>query len=486
MPQTPAPEPDVVVRARDGDQQAFAELFTAYWGAARGCAYAVLRDIARAEDAAAEAFRLALPGLRNLRDPARFGPWLRRIVRRVARKQREKVAQTAPLEDGHATVDHDRGVELERAQMALVVARGVEELPDAEREAIVLCYLEGYATEHAARFLGIPVGSLRRRLHDGRLRLKRIIAHLLDPGVRSAAQRSALQVRLERLLAHDVSGEERYGLGRELLMMRPVPAELLASLVHGASFSPARQRFAAHLLTRTRGPLLMDPGRAGAVARALRAALGDFADWSFDVRSALQAWSQTPQHVLAPDLTRTARAMPSPFAAGQPAGRYVSVSRGLLAGRREDAVTDLWEVVRRSESVSSLQSAARQLWLSDVLDVWWVASGALELSDVEAWVTALAQKVVPTGQTRFALHTGPRYRRALRLTFLGDRRPAAIGGVLASRVASPEAEGIDAVHVRLYVEPWAQAQTRERVPLEPVRLPPSSGRRPDGRPNRSR
>lgn len=466
---SPAREPDLVIRARDGDQQAVAELFTAYWGAARGFAYAVLRDITRAEDAAADAFLQALPGLKRLRDPARFGPWLRRIVRRVARKQLERTARTASLDDRQAAQDPDPGVEIQRAQMALLVARGVEHLPDAEREAIVLCYLEGYSTEQAARFLDIPVGSLRRRLHDGRRRLQRILTDLLASAGRRAASLSELQARLQHLLSPAATEDERYGLGRELLLMRPVPAHLLATAVQGASLSAAQQLFAAEVLTRQRGPLLEDPGPAGAVARDIRATLSDFTDWSFDVRSAIEAFAQArpdTDH----DPTRTPTVTPSPFTAGLSAGRYVRATRGLLAGRDDTTAIDLWAAIERSESLSSLRDGLQQLWMSDVFDVWWAASHPLELSDVEAWVTALAQAVAPTIQTQWALYTGPRYRRALRLTFAGDGRPAAIGGVLASTAVGP-----DAVHVRLYLEPWAQARTGQRVSLEPLRRPPTSG-----------
>ena len=77
----------LVLRARSGDRQATAELYTRFWRAARTAAYAVVRDFATAEDVAADAFRDALAALTKLRDPARFAPWLRRIVRRKAERR---------------------------------------------------------------------------------------------------------------------------------------------------------------------------------------------------------------------------------------------------------------------------------------------------------------------------------------------------------------------------------------------------------------
>ena len=53
----------LVLRARGGDGQAVAELYTRFWRAARTAAYAVVRNFATAEDVAADAFRDALAGL---------------------------------------------------------------------------------------------------------------------------------------------------------------------------------------------------------------------------------------------------------------------------------------------------------------------------------------------------------------------------------------------------------------------------------------
>ena len=80
-----APDRELVERARQGDGIAIGELFSRYWRAARAAAFGVTGEWASAEDAAAEGFRQAWTGLDSLRDPGRFGPWLRRIVVRKAR-----------------------------------------------------------------------------------------------------------------------------------------------------------------------------------------------------------------------------------------------------------------------------------------------------------------------------------------------------------------------------------------------------------------
>jgi len=86
-------EQDWVQRARQGEPAAIAELFRRYWRAARAAAYGVTGDFALAEDAASDAFYAAIEGLPDLRDTQRFGPWLRTIVIRTARRQRAKTSK---------------------------------------------------------------------------------------------------------------------------------------------------------------------------------------------------------------------------------------------------------------------------------------------------------------------------------------------------------------------------------------------------------
>ena len=76
---------ELVDLARRGDGNAIGELFSRYWRAARAAAFGVTGEFASAEDAAAEAFKEALVGISSLRDPDRFGAWLRTIVVRKSR-----------------------------------------------------------------------------------------------------------------------------------------------------------------------------------------------------------------------------------------------------------------------------------------------------------------------------------------------------------------------------------------------------------------
>src|SRR4029453_19322574 len=175
-----APDRELVERARQGDGAAIGELFSRYWRAARAAAFGVTGEFASAEDAAAEGFRQAWAGIHSLRDADRFGPWLRRIVVRTARlARRSREAATTGTLDGLPDVTEPPDRVLERLQLAALLQQLVRELPPGLREAVSLFYFEGYGSDTGARFLEIPAGTFRRRLHQGRARLRLAAAPIL-------------------------------------------------------------------------------------------------------------------------------------------------------------------------------------------------------------------------------------------------------------------------------------------------------------------
>jgi RNA polymerase sigma-70 factor (ECF subfamily) len=57
------------------------------------------------------------------------------------------------------------------------VQQAINKLPDEFREVIILCELEGHSYEEIANIIDIPVGTVRSRLHRGRMILKERLLH---------------------------------------------------------------------------------------------------------------------------------------------------------------------------------------------------------------------------------------------------------------------------------------------------------------------
>jgi RNA polymerase sigma factor (sigma-70 family) len=161
---------ELLVRCRARDESAVAELVRRFRPWAIDFAAALLGgDVHAAEDAVQVAFVNALSRLNDLREPSAFAGWFRQIVRteanRIARRRHEvrrnvERAQPSPL---------DVAVTDERSA---VVRRAIEERPKRSGEAAALHYLDELAVREIADRLSIPTGTVKRRLHDAREKLR--------------------------------------------------------------------------------------------------------------------------------------------------------------------------------------------------------------------------------------------------------------------------------------------------------------------------
>ncbi|MBI3946257.1 MAG: RNA polymerase sigma factor [Armatimonadetes bacterium] len=168
---------DLVRRTLAGDRAAFEALVERYRDAVLGVAYHHLGHPEEVKDAAQEAFVRAYLGLRGLRDPARFGPWLRRIAANVcadalrARGQALLSLDALPDQDQPAGTPAP-GEDVERLAARLVVRQALGRLSEGTRLTVTLAYINGYSHEEVARFLEVPVATVRSRLRRAKEQLR--------------------------------------------------------------------------------------------------------------------------------------------------------------------------------------------------------------------------------------------------------------------------------------------------------------------------
>jgi len=106
----------LILRTREGDADAYAEIVRRFQDMAVGYGYAVLGDFQSAEDAAQEAFLEAYRDLASLREPVAFPGWFRRIVfkqcDRILRRKSLAMIPIDSIEDRASEMqDHERNFE---------------------------------------------------------------------------------------------------------------------------------------------------------------------------------------------------------------------------------------------------------------------------------------------------------------------------------------------------------------------------------------
>ena len=162
-------------------REAFGELVIRFQDMAFGCAFAVLGDAYLAQDTAQEAFVTAWQKLAQLREPAAFPGWFKRIVlTQCNRLTRCKRLQLVPLEAGvHAsTSEPGPHFSAERQELVTKVLQAINELPDNERLVTTLFYVNGYTQADIGEFLEVPVSTVNKRLYSARQRLKGSVVEL--------------------------------------------------------------------------------------------------------------------------------------------------------------------------------------------------------------------------------------------------------------------------------------------------------------------
>jgi hypothetical protein len=93
-----------------------------------------------------------------------------------------------------------------------------------------------------------------------------------------------------------------------------------------------------------------------------------------------------------------------------------------------------------------------------------MAAEPIELRSVQELLEQVTATVLPGATMRFVHYDEPRYRAALRLHIEDEVSPAAVGGVLAGWQGRPP--GVDAAHVRFFLEPWATVQSGQAIDFD--------------------
>ncbi len=205
---------------------------------------AVLADRHEVEDAFQATFLVLAVRARSIRKRASVASWLHGVALRIASSERSRAARRRRHElvraamSSTTTADSASDPVLDR-ERALVIQDEIGRLPEKDRAAVVLCYLEGLTHEMAAEQLGWPVGSVKSRLARARDRLRVTLTRrglapavvpLVQPGQCIEEQSAPAHILLGTPLFNTtVRGALKAGLGKNTLA-GIVSAEAIALL----------------------------------------------------------------------------------------------------------------------------------------------------------------------------------------------------------------------------------------------------------------
>ncbi len=165
----------LVRQARRGSDRAFAVLVRAHQRSLYCTAYSILGSSWDASDAVQDAFLQAYAKLDTLRDPARFKPWLLRILVRAcydtigARRRFVPTAQVPEPGDGPERTGEAH--EFVGTESQLDLLRAIRGLEEDHRTVIALRYFHDLKVDDIADVLDVPVGTVKSRINRALARL---------------------------------------------------------------------------------------------------------------------------------------------------------------------------------------------------------------------------------------------------------------------------------------------------------------------------
>jgi len=179
---------DVVRAAQQGDREAFRALVIQYQSLVYGLVVRHVGDAALAEDLTQEIFLKAHRGLSSFRAESKFSSWLTALALNHLRnhfksRSYQEHRSTTPV-DALALEELDFGPEVDLLQPEELrrLQRAIQALPATLREVLILCGVEGRSYVEVSEVLGLPVGTVRSRLHAARSELRSLISLLFQGG----------------------------------------------------------------------------------------------------------------------------------------------------------------------------------------------------------------------------------------------------------------------------------------------------------------
>jgi RNA polymerase sigma-70 factor, ECF subfamily len=170
-----------IQRAIEGDERALRSL----WSQHSPHVDAVVRrlvgpDAELAADIAQEVWIQIFKALPSYRGESQFGTWAHRIaVNRTLnalRRTRRLAKIEVEIEEDTASVEQTG----ERSMLAATIEAAAARLSPGARTVFVMHDVEGYTHEEIAAELGITAGGSKSQLFKARVKLRKLLAHLVD------------------------------------------------------------------------------------------------------------------------------------------------------------------------------------------------------------------------------------------------------------------------------------------------------------------
>jgi RNA polymerase sigma-70 factor, ECF subfamily len=173
-------ELQIVARAKQGDEEAFAALFEAHKKRVYALCLRMTGDVADAEDLTQDAFVQVFRKIAAFRGDSAFSTWLYRVavntvLMRLRARKTHEISLDEPICLESSLVPREYGGQdphLQGTVERIALIRAISELPRGYREIFILHEVAGYGHQEIAQLLHCSTGNTKSQLHKARLKIR--------------------------------------------------------------------------------------------------------------------------------------------------------------------------------------------------------------------------------------------------------------------------------------------------------------------------
>ncbi len=166
-----------VKKAREGDADAFAELYSAVYKELYHIALVNLKNQHDASDVVSDTVLEAYSSIKKLRDENAFKAWMIKILTaKIKRKQREYIKNRdhlTDLDDLENSVEQEKVGEINYG--GLEIMEEFRKLNEDERLVLSLSVVSGYTSDEIARVTGISANTVRSKAARAKIKLRKML-----------------------------------------------------------------------------------------------------------------------------------------------------------------------------------------------------------------------------------------------------------------------------------------------------------------------
>ncbi len=164
----------------NGTETEFEQILREYKSALYGTAFTYLNSNSEIDDVVQETFIEFYYKYDTIRDKTKIGAWLCGVCRNIALKRMRAVRFTLSLDSAANRASADPADLYEKADRKRAVRAAIQRLSQPVAETVSLYYITGLSVAKIAEYLGVPQGTVKSRLYEGRRKLKGELEYMME------------------------------------------------------------------------------------------------------------------------------------------------------------------------------------------------------------------------------------------------------------------------------------------------------------------